>query len=103
MQELTTFQNIALLDLVRTKIGLEYSKNESLGLDSDYDNYLRELEIINSTLLHANSNSITEQQIFMLLDLVQDVILKEQDIDDFYLDHLGDIETKLFAYQTENF
>ena len=54
--------------------------------------------------------NLTEQQIFMLLDLVQDKIFMQQDINkvegldaDFYLDQLGDIETELFAYQTENF
>lgn len=54
--------------------------------------------------------NLTEQQIFMLLDLVQDKIFMQQDINkvegldaDFYLDQLGHIETELFAYQTENF
>jgi len=54
--------------------------------------------------------NLTEQQIFILLDLVQDKIFMQQDINkvegldaDFYLDQLGDIETELFAYQTENF
>ena len=54
--------------------------------------------------------NLTEQQIFMLLDLVQDKIFMEKNINevenldpDFYLNQLGLIETELFAYQTENF
>ena len=54
--------------------------------------------------------NFTEQQIFMLIDLVQDKIFMQQDINkveglstDAYLDQLGYIETELFAYQTENY
>jgi len=54
--------------------------------------------------------NLTEQQIFILLDLVQDKIFMEKNINevenldpDFYLNQLGYIETELFSYQTENF
>ena len=54
--------------------------------------------------------NFTEQQIFMLIDLVQDKIFMLQDINkveglsqDEYLDQLGHIEVELFAYQTENY
>lgn len=54
--------------------------------------------------------NFTEQQIFMLIDLVQDKIFMLQDINkveglepDEYLKELGDIEVELFAYQTENY
>jgi hypothetical protein len=53
---------------------------------------------------------LTEKQIFMLIDLVQDKIFMEQDINrveklevDEYLIELGNIETELFDYQCKNF
>ena len=52
--------------------------------------------------------TLTEQQVFMLINLVQEEIFRQQDpnimpelgfnFDDFYA-----LETELFAYQTENF
>jgi hypothetical protein len=53
---------------------------------------------------------LTEKQIFMLIDLVQDKIFMEQDINKVekleisdYLIELGNIETELFDYQCKNF
>jgi hypothetical protein len=53
---------------------------------------------------------LTEKQIFMLIDLVQDKIFMEQDINRVekleisdYLIELGNIETELFDYQCKNF
>jgi hypothetical protein len=53
---------------------------------------------------------LTEKQIFMLIELVQDKIFMEQDINKVekleiseYLIELGNIETELFDYQCKNF
>jgi hypothetical protein len=53
---------------------------------------------------------LTEKQIFMLIDLVQDKIFMEQDINKVekleisdYLIELGNIEIELFDYQCKNF
>ena len=51
MQELTKFQISLLLNLVETRIELEYSKNEALSLNSEEDEYLTELEEVKLRLI----------------------------------------------------
>lgn len=57
-----------------------------------------------------NRMDLTEKQIFMLIDLVQDKIFMEQDINKVenleisdYLIELGKIELELFDWQCRNF